>query len=348
MTVNTQTNRTSKCAKPAGAICRLHNPAPTTFSNINDVFTKVDTETNKRKTLTTPVAGVSFQKITETRKLADSIPSKIKEHMEQSNKKLEHLTDEEKLALRGYTGFSAGVCNNILFGKTYQYYDEAPKWKESAGPCDFADREDLVDYMETMDTILAPRQEESRIVYRGIPIYKSLHDEIGASIGKDLHITDTEGLVAGLKEYYKLGKTFNYNTYLSTSHSPYVAASRTNNAFNTKEDYYTKPEIRGIMFELKTNAGLDVTGAARNHSFEREVILPRETYFKVVGVDVRPEKYDTVSGYDHARTPDEFKEKTFKDLAVVVQMVEVDAQGNEITHTNPHKPTKAIEDIIPK
>lgn len=344
---------TSKCSKPAGEHCRLHNPAPASqgFNNVDDVFKKLAEESNKRKiniSKTIPVKGISFQQITETRKLPDGIPANIADHVAQSKKGLAHLTDEENMALSGYTGFGAGVCNSVLLGNTYQYYDRAPRWKDSEGPCDFVDREDLVSYMETIDTLLAPRQEESRIVYRGIPIYDALHDEIGASIGKELHANDTAGLAEGLKEFYKQGKIFNYDTYLSTTHSAHYAAKRTENESETKDHRYNEPfEIKGIMFELKTNAGLDVTGAARSHyADEREVVLPRDTHFKVTNVYVKPEKYDTVSGYD--RKPDKLEQKTYTQLAVVVQMVEVDSQGNEITHTKPHKPTKSIEDIIPK
>ena len=167
---------TSKCSKPTGEHCRLHNPAPARqgFNNVDDVFKKLAEESNKRKAnipKITSVKGASFQKITEPRKLADGIPLSLEEHIIQSNKNLEHLTNEEKIALGGYTGFGAGVCNTILLGSKYEYYDDAPRWKESEGPCDFVDREDLVDYMETMDRILEPLSKNQQIVYRGIPIY---------------------------------------------------------------------------------------------------------------------------------------------------------------------------------
>jgi hypothetical protein len=356
MTVSSPARLTSKCSKPAGESCRLHNPSSGSiknFTTVNDVFKKLEEEASKRKTKTSvkkeTVKGSSFQKITDTRKLPDGISLNLDEHVAQSKKNLEHLTDEDKIALGGYTGFGAGVCNTILLGSKYEYYDKAPRWKESEGPCDFVDREDLVSYMETMDSLLENRSKEPQIVYRGIPIYDSLHDEIGSSIGKELQLNDTEGLVEGLQEYYKQGKIFNYDTYLSTTHSAHYAAKRTENSSETKDGgYYGKPaEIKGIMFELKTNAGLDVTGAARSHyAHEREVVLPRDTHFKVTNVYVKPEKYDTISGYD--RKPDRLEEKTYTQLAVVVQMVEVDKDGNEITHTQPHKPRKAIEDIVPK
>ena len=347
----------TKCSKPAGEYCRLHRPKPDSqgFKNANDVFNVIEAEKEKRETLSSIKANATelieeaFDDINVTRVLSSSIPANLIEHINISQLKLDHLSETQMKALQGYTGFAAGVCNSVLRGRDYQYYDEAPLWKEAlSAPCDFVSREDLVDYLEVMDTVLATRQPERRIIYRGIPIYTSLHDEIGDSIGKKLNINDTEGLVEGLKEYYKVGKTFNYATYLSTTRSAHYAAKRTENAFNTKNTHYDEePEIAGIMFEMKTNAGLDVTAAAKKrYAHEREVVLPRDTHFKVVGVYTRPETYDTISGYDKLRDPEEIQKAAYKKIAVVVQMVEVDKEGNEITHTRPSKPSIPIEKII--
>ena len=351
----------TKCYKPKGSYCKIHNPAGgQSFQTVNDVFKKLDQQTTKSATavhVPVPAASkyddIAFQNINELRTLAPNIPLSIEEHVLQSRADIEAkgYTREQRLALTGYTGFAAGTCNTVLLGNEYEYYDEAPPWKETEGPCDFVNREELVEYMETIDTVLQDRQEERRVVYRGIPIYEAIHNEIGKGIGKNLTITDTEGLVAGLHEYYKVGKTFNFATYLSTTHSAQYAAERTQETTGTKDNgYYSKPaEIKGIQFELKTNAGLDVTGLARSHfAREREVVLPRDTHFKVTGVYVKPTEYRTESGFDDWRHPDEQEAEDFKKLAVVVQMVEVDKDGNEITHTQPHKPSKAIEDIIAK
>ena len=297
-----------------------------------------------------PVADdVSFQDISETRRLPEGVPMVLNEHIEINEEKLKHLNADERVALAGYTSFGAGVVNNVLRAGSddvYEYYEHAPKWRETKGPGDFATREDFQDYLETTDRLLENREEERRVIYRGIPIYEELHDEIGDSIGRKLEIEDTEGLVKGLKEYYKPGKVFEYDTYLSTSLSANYAADRTSNSIGTKEDYWRKPEIRGIVFEMKTNAGLDVTAVARHNSYEREVILPRETRFKVVNVEVKPEYYDTVGGYDYPNYPDDLNEDKYTGVAAVVQLVEIDKDGNEITHTEPHKPVKHISEIF--
>lgn len=295
---------------------------------------------------TFPVASqVSFQPISETRRLADGIPDSIAEHVAISEKHVQSsCSPDELMALSGYTGFAAGVTNGVLFrGKLEErdLYKDAPLWRENdSPPCDFQTKEELVDYIETMDNILSERQEEHRVLYRGTPIYEGLKDEFGKAIGKNIHPTDTEALMEGIQEYYKPGKVFDFQTYLSTTHSAYYAAERTQNILGTGLSFHDKPEVLGIVFEMKTNAGLDVTGGARSNSFEREVVLPRDTRFRVENVHVKPESYDTVSGFDRIKKPELRKAKNFENLAVIVQLVEVDKDGNDILHTEPHKPSK--------
>jgi hypothetical protein len=342
----------TKCAKPKGAYCRLHNPEPRGYASASEALNKAEQDFNKANPIKSSVPGASFHKNGETRTLHKSIPENIADHIALNQEQLSHLSDMQKKALNGYTGFAAGVCNSVLLAKefAYEYYEDAPLWKEApGGACDFVSREDLVDYMETMDGVLASRQEQSRVLYRGIPIYSELHDEIGDSIGKKLPFADAAGLAEGLSEYYKPGTVIKHDHYLSTTASAYYAADRTDNSIGTKKSYYDSNDVPvGIVFELKTNAGLDVTAAARHHSYEREVVLPRETYFKVVNVDVNPQAYDTVSGFDMLNHPEEREQKTFTRLAAVVQMVEVDKNGNEITGTAPHHPERKISNIIPE
>lgn len=288
--------------------------------------------------------SVSFQDISETRHLPAGIPESIAEHMELSRNHIDStLSEEEKKALSGYTGFAAGSSNAILLkGKIDEddLYDKAPEsWREHhRPPCDFRSREDLVDYLNTMDKVLAERSPEAKIVYRGFPIYKGLHKEFEEASGESIHITDDDAMARGIQSYYQPGKVLNFDTYLSTTHSAYYAGERTQDTSGTNITYWDKPQVQGIIFEMKTNAGLDVTGVARNHSYEREVILPRNTSFRVENVSIRPESYNTVSGFDYEDDTEERAEENYTNLAVVVQLVEVDKDGNEINHSEPHHP----------
>ena len=149
-----------------------------------------------------------------------------------------------------------------------------------------------------------------------------------------------------MQEYYKPGKVITYDTYLSTTLSPHYAADRTTNTIDTKADYFNSPEIKGIVYELKTNAGIDATAISRHNAYEREVVLPRDMHFKVVSVETKPAYYDTKGGFDFADDPEDVNEEKFNGIAAVVQMVEVDKDGNEITHTEKHKPIKTVAEIF--
>lgn len=295
---------------------------------------------------TFPVASVPpFQAINETRRLADGIPDNIADHIDMSRKHIESiLSPDEQKALSGYTGFAAGTSNAVLLkGKLEEMdlYDQAPPWREApSAPCDFATREDFIDYLGTMDKVLAERQEDQRILYRGTPIYTGLHKEFEEASGEKIYITDDAAMMRGIEAYYQPGKVFDFQTYLSTTHSAYYAAERTQNDVGTNITYWDKPKIKGIVFEMKTNAGLDVTGVSRNHSYEREVILPRDTRFRVESVNIAPESYDTISGLDHLGDPEDRDEQDFNNIAVVVQLVEVDKDGNDLLHTETHKPSE--------
>jgi hypothetical protein len=286
---------------------------------------------------------VAFQPFSETRRLAEDIPALISEHIKMSKDHIDtKLSSDEQKALTGYTGFAAGASNSVLLKKqtvAEALYDSAPPWRESNAPCDFSTREDLEDYLETMDHVLSERQEEQRVLYRGIPIYRGLHEEIEQTTGKQFSVEDTDAMMEGLKAYYQPGKVFDFPSYVSTTHSAYYAADRTKEHSGTKISYYDNPKVKGIMFEMKTNAGLDVTGVSRNHSYEREVILPRDTRFRVESISLKPESYDTVSGYDYLDDTEEQEKENFTSIAVVIQMVEVDKDGNEILHADPHKPS---------
>lgn len=296
---------------------------------LSKLYSSFDTVSSKNKN--------DFQKEGELRKFSPSAPYSLEEHIAQSAKNLEQYTPEQQLALRSYTGFAAGVVNSVLQQNTYEYYDEAPDWRKSNAACDFNSREELKSYMTTLDEALAKRQEESRVLYRGTPIYKSIHEDLEKTLGRKIHMEDTEGLIEGLKKHYKIGKIFQYDTYLSTTSDPEIAAERTENSAGTARSYYDKePEKVGIMWELKTNSGLDVTGATNsNYSYERETVLPRETRFRITNVELAPETYRTAV-------------EDRKNLAIVIQMEEIGENDKPMISAKEHKPKTSIEEVLTK
>lgn len=286
-------------------------------------------------------ATVNFQPLHETRRLAEGISLHLEEHKAQSLKNIEarNFSPAQRLALGGYVGFAAGTANIALLQNEItpeRLEGNSPPWREtSTGPAGFSTPEEMVDYINVLDTVLSEREDKQRVLYRGIPIYKEMHEEMERTMGEEFSATDTEKVLKGLEEYYKPGKVLEFPNYLSTTHSAYVAGERTDNIAGTAIDVYERPEVRGIVLELKTNAGLDITGVARHYANEREVLLPRNTHFRVESITLQPETYSTVSGYDYS--PDEIEKDDYKGIAAVVQLVEVDSEGKEITHTAPHE-----------
>jgi hypothetical protein len=302
----------------------------------------VETENLVKETFPTPLVTsiVEFQDISEARVLPEGVPENIADHVKISKEHLDSTLDEmQKKALIGYTGFAAGVCNVVLRSEDgfpeHALYEDAPLWKEASlsPPTDFSTKEDLQDYMETMDTVLSERQETPRVLYRGHPIYESMREKLAAEIGEEwIDYEDHEMLLKALNSHYPEGSVIHYPSYVSTSLSAFQAADRTQEA-----GWGDNSKIRGVMFEMKTNAGLDITGAS-SHEYEREVVLPRDVSFRIESVHLQPQSYNTVSGFDDKYEPEERCGKNFDNLAIVIQMVEVDNNGTDITHTEKHIP----------
>lgn len=76
--------------------------------------------------------------------------------------------------------------------------------------------------------------------------------------------------------------------------------------------------------------------------YEREVVLPRDLSFRIEAVSLQPQSYNTVSGFDDKYEPEERCGKNFDNLAFVVQLVEVDKDGNDVINTNRHEPKTLI------
>jgi hypothetical protein len=271
-------------------------------------------------------SGEQFLPAGEVRGLPPHIPADLQKHRTQAKTSLAHLSEVEQIALKGYGGFAAGVANSYLLGNTYEPYAAAPPWRTSGGPTDFHSLEELRDYISVVDGILAPRAEEPRILYRGIPIYEPIHRELEELVGSKFRAVDSEKLKEGLEKYFPEGKVFEYHTYLSTSSSADEAAERTDNVSGTAGGYYDgKPELLGIQLELKTSAGVDITGSVKAHyAREREVVLPRGLKFRVEKLILAPQAYRTFNGEE---------EETYTGIAAVVQLVEVEPEATKSEKT---------------
>jgi hypothetical protein len=151
------------------------------------------------------------------------------------------------------------------------------------------------DYINLLDKAMHAAPLKSRVVYRGV----AEHSE---------HIDyDVSGYI---KKNYSLGQEVVFDAYQSTTTSPTTAVNY------ARED--------GIIFEMKTISGVNAH-AISHYEDEQEIVIPRQTRWKVVGVHENV-KYST---------------RDKKVDATVVQMVEIDDSGSEQTKRIMPEPVKA-------
>jgi hypothetical protein len=314
----------SQCSKAPGEHCRLHNPA---FPG-------------------------GFQPFNQTRKLAGNVPCRLVEHAKENRERAKHsLNENERIAVSHYPHGSTGnfiskLLRNPDMDVTYQ--PERPSWLvEHRSVEAFNSREELVSYIETMDTALSQRTENNRIVYRGID-FESIREQIATEYGSPIPVDNKQEWDKAVGNFYHKDRLFAFSNYTSTTLAPTYAAGW----MPPGED---NTSYRGVVFEMSTNAGLDITGLGENNSYahEREVLLPRDVYFKVVNVQIAPPKYDTRAGIEtmHELGAELQEHKPFwGDIAAVVQMVEVDKHGNQLTpeaRVQKHIPERDSEQSVP-
>lgn len=287
----------------------------------------------------------AFKDIKELRAIDSSYPQDLEAHIEQSKRELSKLPKEQQIVINSYTGFGAGIVNQLMLGEQYIYNENSPPWREGDGATDFNSREELKDYIEVLDKTLSKRSDQERILFRGIPVYESIHADLEQTLGRKIALEDTNSLVEAIEKHYPTGKIIQNDTYISSTVDPDIAVEFAKNQALSVHDPYDRAEKAGIIFEMKTNAGVDVLGGAnRSYQIEREVVLPRETYFKISKVYTAPEQYLTPRNEDAVTN-----ENDYKRLAVVIQMEEVDKEGNPIeeqTHTPKRSADEALNSAV--
>ncbi len=270
---------------------------------------------------------------------AASMVSCIKE----SKKELGELTPSQQHALLGYTGISYQSVNKALLGVDGFQVDEWEKegWRDrNKVGSTFRDYHDAADYVNELDSFLKERNSEERITYRGIvgsgisrmlnSISGTEHYNTNGSLGHIFTDDEKSHATQKLVEHYKQGTQIKFDSYVSTSLNPSTGA---NWAYSDKNSV-------GIIYEIKTNAGKNISSAS-NIDTEREVLLPRGLNFKVVNAYI-PKDYK----YQNANRVGDITEKSTKGRNgyVVVQLVEVDDLGNEIgSSVKEHIPSKKID-----
>jgi hypothetical protein len=270
-----------------------------------------------------------------------NIPIDLQEHMQQSIEGLNHLTSEEKQALELYRGHAHEDINGALTGRSqikFNSYYTAGHWKTSTITNAFHDFEDFKNYVNHMDSALSGRQTESRVIYRGVSsvgAYKIASSMDGSQVNDpelDASKANVDDIKAALMSHYEPGTEIQFDGYASTSLDPLVAAVWAGSG-------HGKP---AIIYELQTSLGSDVTGISDfGGEDEREVILPRSSRFKVVNV-YTDSKYSCETAEEG-----NIEEASYTDgNTVIVQLIEVNAEGNPVTTNEPFKPAELTEEAL--
>lgn len=353
----------SKCGKAPGEYCRIHNPEPnqsqvtselSSSPAAHDILTpQPQSSFSSQLSFASSFASSSFQRPGEVRKLASDVPYHLKDHIEGNYDDAEHSFAEhpdERYALMHYARVGSGAALSEMFWQRqdeYKYDFGSDDWRAKADVSGFSSREQLISYLHSLDSALSTRSRTKRVVYHGMNLahtQRQMQDLIGKSPSPE----DRAAWQQGLQELYTPGRVIDFKGYLSTSRSAHLSGG-----WATDKSSSNSP-INGVVFELKTNAGVDITGLSNDkfpYSTEREVLLPRETRFKVVNVEIYPAEYKTEAGIEepnpwHANYHQ--TKENYRNLSAIVQLVEVDVEGKPIHNPkDKHVPSLSVEEAVP-
>ena len=202
-----------------------------------------------------------------------------------------------KAALIDYTALDYSDLRDYLHG---YHFDESEEFEEgdprgNAGrPIDFSEsrKTELADTTVTLDEVLslAKSPKVPRIVYRGTTVPLSVEDG---------------NVDQWLDENYAEGSVWSSKSYLSTTANPH-------RTFGFSNLSYPQHKNRYIVFEILTKQGATLgEGTAYYDAEEMEILMPRESKFKIVSLKKHVEY--KVDGED----------ESFVTERTVVQLVDV-------------------------
>jgi hypothetical protein len=219
------------------------------------------------------------------------------------NPQLEYLSPEAIHALKVYSTNNYKWVNGYLSGADLPVTSEDTRDFSDLNPTSMSDQ-DVVktpirriaeQAVAAMDKAFAeaPLSEEPRILYRGVK---------PTLVGDD----GGETFLTSMLEKYTPGAEVTFDTYTSTSDTPTSAAG-----YGTSEHPGLGTKYSGVIFEMKTRKGVSMRNIAL-FSRENEILLPRNTKWKVVGAYPRMD-YRAKVGFRKLSRP-----------FTVIQLVEVE------------------------
>lgn len=188
-----------------------------------------------------------------------------------------YLTEEEKQAIKVFSSNNYKWINRSLYNSESELVEEEGKPLHQFVMKSMSEnyveenptRKQFKDVVNLLDSAFAKVQKpEPEILYRGQSL---ANPAIPGGTVKDLH--------AYVDNNFKLGKIVKTKGYLSTSPVAFAAMSYC----GAVDREALNPRNEGILFELKTNKGLDVQTLTL-FSRETETMLPRGLKWRVVAV----------------------------------------------------------------
>jgi hypothetical protein len=233
---------------------------------------------------------------------------------------LQNLSQEERNSVNMFTSSNFNWINGSLFGKEDVLYSAESEgadvemmgdisMEDEPLELDYPTVDNVVTVVNTLDQAFMSAPAVERILYRGKGMSSSrFNGDTNAYVDKN----------------YALGQEVVFDGYQSASLDPHVG-----------NDYAGDS---GIVFEMKTSSGLNAQSIS-DFSEEREILLPRQTRWKVVGVHKKA-KYVTFSEEDQTQV---------EHKVTVVQMVEIDESGSALTERVAPAPldrSKLVDSVI--
>ncbi len=253
--------------------------------------------------------------------------NKLSEYLLESESYIENnlkLEKYEKHAVLCYTNDMYLPLNRYFLNKSVKeiFNKDRAAWKDSEEGYQmyFSDEEDLIDCAQHLDSALSHRSEEKRIVYRGLGVRQDSGIIRENNDGKEAHSAQERRAI--MENVYKPNTELSFDSYSSASESINIASD-----WSGSHATWGDPPT-GIIFEIKSSAGIPVAYLS-GHDSEREILLPRGMKFKVANsywngdTDEDCYKYDST----HTSSPQYAKNPN----VLIVQLVEVDEQGSEIS-----------------
>lgn len=243
--------------------------------------------------------------------------------LDDSEKELAILNDAEKSSLRFFTSSNFKRVNSAIYHQSFKTGDSEKffvgdnlKIDNSYDVTPAVTKDFAKEVTGLLDSALDQAPREDRIVYRGMSenyfFEHSLIDMDMDSFDDDIFDSDFDMFSSPTDDWVKknvvLGETMHFDGYQSTSLSSRFG-----------EDYAGPG---GVIFEIKTPEGLNVTSVSC-HNHEKEVVLPRDSHYMVVGL--------------HKDVPLSVGGKAY-----VVQLVAIDDNQEIITKENKHQPKKLL------